>query len=208
MNVTYDGNTLKATKVTGDENVPRGKVSFTADLSPVGETSASYLKPLQVSLPSGNTTSRLPRYVGKGQLARPGFVDSRFVDGQLVMFEKHFSFVWVKQTFHVLFRRPTPEQTLKLLRNPISKEDELENMRTHLERCLDLDATDSIARHFAKEESGGDEPFQRIARQEDLERFKYLAEQEPEPRPFKFWAVHQWTKLIGNVLDQDHENSR
>ena len=34
INVIYSGDTLVAHKVTGDANVPRGEVSFTADLSP------------------------------------------------------------------------------------------------------------------------------------------------------------------------------
>lgn len=36
INVTYtnEGQTLIATKITGDENVPRGEVTFTVDLAP------------------------------------------------------------------------------------------------------------------------------------------------------------------------------
>ena len=34
VNITYVGDTLIARKVTGDENVPAGEISFQADLSP------------------------------------------------------------------------------------------------------------------------------------------------------------------------------
>ena len=52
INVTYSGDTLVAYKVTGDANIPRGEISFTADLSPNnpnlphGPTS---LEPIQLS---------------------------------------------------------------------------------------------------------------------------------------------------------------
>jgi hypothetical protein len=36
INVTYSGDHLIAYKVTGDQNIPRGHISFTADLSPPG----------------------------------------------------------------------------------------------------------------------------------------------------------------------------
>ena len=34
INITYSGETLIATKVTGDRNVPKGEVTFTVDLAP------------------------------------------------------------------------------------------------------------------------------------------------------------------------------
>ena len=34
INVTYVGDTLIAFKVTGDKNVPRGEITFQADLTP------------------------------------------------------------------------------------------------------------------------------------------------------------------------------
>merc|ERR1711976_986792 len=42
VNITYVGDTLIARKVTGDENVPAGEITFQADLSPP--------KPSQVTL--------------------------------------------------------------------------------------------------------------------------------------------------------------
>jgi hypothetical protein len=40
INVTYSGDQLIAYKVTGDKNIPRGHVTFTADLSPPGYSSS------------------------------------------------------------------------------------------------------------------------------------------------------------------------
>jgi hypothetical protein len=40
INVTYVGDHLVAFKVTGDQNIPRGEVTFSADLSPPGYRSS------------------------------------------------------------------------------------------------------------------------------------------------------------------------
>jgi len=179
INVTYVGDNLIATKVTGDETVPRGQVSFTADLHPPSNTSVA-LSPLKMTVEPALSTPTplqthaddyLPRFPGKGQIAKPGFKEHRFVEGQLVMFESHFSFVWIPTRHHVLFRRPTPQQTIDLLRDTISKEDEMENMRNHLRRCFDMDMTDSLARQCTEQ---GQEPFRRIALKSDLKKLSYL----------------------------------
>lgn len=41
INVTYVGDHLIAYKVTGDHNIPRGEVTFTADLSPTDSTGST-----------------------------------------------------------------------------------------------------------------------------------------------------------------------
>lgn len=41
INITYSGDQLIAYKVTGDQNIPRGHISFTADLSPPGYSSGA-----------------------------------------------------------------------------------------------------------------------------------------------------------------------
>lgn len=48
INVTYSGDQLIAYKVTGDHNIPRGEVSFTADLSPERDR-GSLLDPILLS---------------------------------------------------------------------------------------------------------------------------------------------------------------
>ena len=189
INVTYVGDTLLAAKVSGDENVPRGQVSFTADLAPKNE---SVLEPLRLSLDqSSSTATKLPRFPGKGQVAKPGFVDHKFVDGQLVMFDAHFSFVWIPTRHHVLFRRPTPEQIISLLRDPISKEDEVENMRSHVERCFGMDMTESLARQESN--ALDSEPFRRIPTKEDLKLFEQEA---TGSRRFNFWNGFRWSKYF------------
>jgi hypothetical protein len=200
INVTYTGDTLIATKLTGDENVPRGQTSFSSDLSPSNSTS---LEPLKVSF--DREASQLMRYLGKGQIAKRGFTNKKFVEGQLVMFDKHFSFVWIPTRHHVLFRRPTPEQTISLLRDIIAKEDEVENMRAHLTRCLDMDMTDSLARFHANK---GQEPFRRIMCSDELEAIEMKAKGCKLPSTnnnhvaFNFWHIHKWRGYIDRVLGE------
>lgn len=203
VNVTYAGDTLIATKVTGDANVPRGKISFTAELSP---SNSSALQPLTMSL--DNEATQLLRYPGKGQVAQPGFVNRKFIEGQLIMFDEHFSFVWVPTNHNVLFRRPSPEQTLRLLRDTIAVEDEVENMRNHLIRCYDMDMTDSLARMHAQALGGiAEEPFRRISFNSEL------MDQTPIPvtdrSRFTFWQVNKWRDYIDYVLknaDKEKKN--
>ena len=197
INVTYTGDSLVATKVTGDDNVPRGQTSFTTDLSP---SNASSLEPLKVSF--DREATQLLRYPGKGQIAKKGFTDKKFVEGQLVMFDKHFSFVWIPTRHHVLFRRPTPEQTLSLLRDVIAKEDEVQNMRDHLTRCLDMDMTDSLARFHANE---GSEPFRRIKLSTELKEIeKEIKSEHPsvDSNSFNFLHIHKWRAYIDRVLGE------
>ena len=212
LNVTYVGDTLVATKVTGDVNVPRGQISFSVDLSP--RNSSATLEPLKLSFDSSAASAKLPRFLGKGQIAKPGFIDNKYVDGQLILFERHFSFVWLPTKDHVLFRRPAAEQTLSMLRNVISKEDELENMRHYLQRCFAMDRTESLARQYTS--PGGTEPFRRISLQEDLEsldtNISALASannsaaggQDGDGSRFNFWNVQKWREYIDGVLSDDN----
>jgi hypothetical protein len=47
-----------------------------------------------------------------------------------------------------------PEATFRMLRDIISKEDELENMRNHLEECLEMDMSDIHCSLFVEESRG------------------------------------------------------
>ena len=49
INVTYSGDQLIAYKVTGDQNIPRGEISFTADLSPDSHMEEQGLDPIVLS---------------------------------------------------------------------------------------------------------------------------------------------------------------
>jgi hypothetical protein len=213
INVTYVGDTMLATKTTGDVNVPRGEISFSANFFPRNASTA--LEPLKLSFDSSSSatsssaTARVPRFTGKGQIAKPGFTDHKYVDGQLILFERQFSFVWLPTKHHVLFRRPTPEQTIEMLRDVISKEDEIENMREHVTRCFDMDRTESLARQQAEQ---GTEPFRRIASKQDLEEWlrtkvpKTLEPKGDSKNIFNFWGVDKWRQYIDGVLRDDNSN--
>ena len=123
INVTYSGDQLIAYKVTGDKNIPRGEISFTADLSPnIDELPGPQTKldPILLSESSAKKwgTKRLPRFPGQGHAAEPGFVNHQFMEGQLVVIGEgdYFSFAWVPLEHQIFFGRPSPELTLKMLR--------------------------------------------------------------------------------------------
>ena len=185
-----------ATKCTGDQNVPRGEVTFTVNLEP-GNTSA--LPPIQ--LISDQRNGEFHRFPGRGQVSRRGFKDHRFVEGQLILFENQFSFVWIPTKHHVLFHRPSPEMTLKLLRDTISKEDEIENMRNHLTRCYEMDLSTAIARQQHAVDI--DEPLRRIATQGDLEEAEQRIKESN--RGNIFYQMSKWREYIDQVLDSGNK---
>ena len=116
----------------------------------------------------------------------------------MIMFEKRFSFVWIPTKHHVLFHRPSPEMTIKLLRNQISKEDELENTRAHLARCFDMDLSTAIARH--QNQLSDDEPLRRITTQEELEQVEERIKQGDHKNIF--FNIGKWRNYIDQVLDK------
>jgi hypothetical protein len=142
------------------------------------------------------------RFPGKGQVSRKGFKDHRFVEGQMILFENQFSFVWIPTKHHVLFSRPSPEQTLKYMRDTISKEDEVENMRNHITRCFDMDLSTAIARQ--QDSSTHEEPLRRISTLEDLRQ----AEQRfnEATRGNIFFQMSKWRDYIDHVLDNSNSN--
>lgn len=87
--------------------------------------------------------------------------------------------------------------TLKLLRNTISKEDEIENMRDHISKCFSMDLSTAIARrqHIASTE----EPLRRIATQEDLEEAERRIHETN--RGNIFYQMTKWREYIDQVLD-------
>ena len=140
INVTYAGDTMIAYKVTGDKNVPRGEITFQADLSPAAvrrlktsrgkfsKLSKEDMKPLEPIMLTDKAASKwgtrqLPRYRGLGQVAESGFENHRWMDGQLIIIgEDYFSFAWVPLENQIFFGRPSPELALKMLREG-GKED-------------------------------------------------------------------------------------
>ncbi len=194
INITYTGDEMVATKVTGDPHVPRGKVSFTVNVKPCNATA---LPP--VKLVTDHRSGEFRRFPGRGQVSQKGFKNNRFVEGQLILFENRFSFVWIPTKHHVLFHRPSPETTLKLLRNTISKEDEIENMRNHVSRCFDMDLSTAIARH--QDPYTADEPLRRITTQEELEKVEERLKQSGDHKSI-FFQIGKWRNYIDQVLDK------
>ena len=130
INITYAGDTLIATKVTGDTNVPKGEVTFTVDLSPNtyaarGGLASITLEPIELNARAARQWGKkfLPRYPGKGQVAAEGFTNAKWLDGQLILVGRFFSFAWVPIGHQVFFGRPSSDLTLKMLRE--QREDEL-----------------------------------------------------------------------------------
>jgi len=165
INVTYSGDKLVAYKVTGDQNIPRGEITFTANLSPEPTTpsngyEAAYLmgqqslEPIVLSESSANKwgTKKLPRFPGQGHAAEPGFINNQFVEGQLVVIgSDYFSFAWVPLEHQIFFGRPSPELTLKMLREGGSSaltagtglgvpglESSVKDQTDYVSRCLEV----------------------------------------------------------------------
>jgi Cyclin D1 binding domain len=222
INITYAGDTLVATKVTGDDTVPRGEVSFTANLSPPplnstyeSETATEYTRSSPpVSEEHTVLQSKFGESIfpGQGQLAKKNFKDAKFISGVFIVYDSHrFSFSWVPTKHHVFFVRPSPHETIRLLRDVISKEDEIDNMRDHLSRCFDIDMTASIAEDHERaneEEEDPAESFKRIKRQSDLEQLNNVINGAGEKRGgsiFGFWRADKWKKYIDRVLGTDEK---
>jgi hypothetical protein len=127
INITYAGDTLIATKVTGDQNVPKGEVTFTVDLSPHIHSSRGMLalEPIELNAKAARQWGKkfLPRYQGRGQVAAEGFTNAKWLEGQLILVGRFFSFAWVPIGHQVFFGRPSSTLTLKMLRE--QREDEL-----------------------------------------------------------------------------------
>ena len=112
--IRYEGSTLVALKLTGDENVPKGEITFTADLSPQGLLGAVGRD--EFSHPAEKIRTVLEGHLdnivairGRGQVARPGFKSAQFVDGQLLIFEEGvLGFIFLPLAAMIVFERPRP----------------------------------------------------------------------------------------------------
>ena len=88
--VTYDGSTLRGTKLTGDENVPAGQVSFEADLSAqlprvVGGAGEAHVTERIRAVMESHVP--VEAYTGRAQIAEKGFKRPQWIDGQLLLFQ-------------------------------------------------------------------------------------------------------------------------
>jgi Cyclin D1 binding domain len=164
INITYVGDTLIAEKVTGDHNVPRGALTFQADLSPLRQINSipnGELQPITLTEKAARKwgTKKLPRYAGLGQVAEENFRNNQWVDGQLIIIgTEYFSFAWLPIEMQIFFGRPNPELALKMLRDsgvtrvpaafdaPPSPKAELTVQMDYATRCLEktLDYEDEL----------------------------------------------------------------
>jgi len=137
INVTYVGDTLRAYKVTGDQNVPKGAMSFTVDLRP--KPTGNLLEPLELNKSASRQWGAkfLTRFEGKGQVAAEGFKNSQFIEGQLILVNEFFSFAWLPIGHQVFFGRPSPELVLKLLKDSEEGSSQVDKNRAHLMRCME-----------------------------------------------------------------------
>jgi len=107
INVTYSGDSLIATKVTGDKNVPRGEVTFTVDLAPQisSDGQATHLEPIELDSKAQNQWGKkyLPRHIGKGQVASEDFTNNQWMEGQMIVVGRFFSFAWVPIGHQIFF---------------------------------------------------------------------------------------------------------
>jgi len=139
INITYSGDTLIATKVTGDQNVPKGEISFTVNLSPKANpesSTVSGLEPIELNPKAARQWGKkyLPRHLGKGQVASENFQNAQWMEGQLILVGRFFSFAWVPIGHQVFFGRPSSELTLKMLKE--AKEEEMK--RDHVAVMRDV----------------------------------------------------------------------
>jgi hypothetical protein len=167
INITYAGDTLIAYKVTGDKNVPQGEITFQADLNPLLVTlnvadsnsksnpTTDLLQPITLTEKASKKwgTTQLPRYTGLGQVAESGFLNHQWMDGQLIIIgDEYFSFAWVPVEAQIFFGRPSPELTLKMLREhstisiapknrvweaPPSMDDDVAVLKDYVASCLE-----------------------------------------------------------------------
>lgn len=117
IRVRYEGDTLFATKVTGDEHVPAGEITFQADLSTpfhdstVCETGNKELVGVRVEVVSLSSDGaqhqrEVERYQGEGRIAARGFQHAHFVPGQLFLMDTDVvGFLWLPLGTFVVFSR-------------------------------------------------------------------------------------------------------
>lgn len=96
----------------------------------------------------------LPRYPGKGQAAEPNYVNPTYLEGQLVVIGPgdYFSFAWIPLEHQIFFGRPSPELTLKMLREagapsltagmggpvPTLEDGNVRTMTDYVLRCMEV----------------------------------------------------------------------
>lgn len=212
--MTYTGDTMIAYRTSGKEtDTDENDVVFRADLSPTAEKKPLSPINLQGSSASKWGTKQLERYSGEGHDPKAKSAnDEGFVDGNLILFDGYFSFLWIPTRKHVFFSRPKPELIMHMMRDTISLDDEMENMRDHLSRCYDKGIDEAFI--FPTKSESAPEPFRRIATESDL----LAAEEETEiekkyplivnkdvSNVQSFLGFHRWMDYIDKTLNSKEE---
>jgi len=108
---------LVATKVTGDDYVKAGEVTFKVDLTP-GTTQPP---PLSVNVKGKEV--ELEAFGGLGVIAEKGGRGKQMVSGKLILFEEaRFAFVWEPLGAHITFAR-ADEGIVRHIQATMAKED-------------------------------------------------------------------------------------
>jgi len=141
----YSGEMLYATKVTGDEHVPAGEVTFRANLeAPIapGDAIEGFagaddgpgvrVEVLSISSDGAHEQREVEQFNGDGRVAARGFRQDHFVPGQLFLMDDDVvGFLWLPiGTFVVFSRVPEEEEPPKA-----TKATQVD----HLSTLLDID---------------------------------------------------------------------
>lgn len=212
MNVTYTGDTLVATKVTGDCSIPNGEVLFRADLFPLPNGKPEDLNPIQLtgSAASKWGVDKLERYSGEG---RESSTDTnkkaKFEEGQLIMFDGYFSFLYLPTKRHIFFSRPSSELVLELMRSVISVEDaEVESMKEHIEMCFQKDIEEPTYSQSRRERKPWDGTannsvqslWELPSSSPKNEYHQWLPRSSKTDAAFSFLSFHKWMSYIDDAL--------
>lgn len=222
VNVTYTGDTLIGTKVTGGCEMDKGEVLFEANLFPdPSDKSSKDLDPIDLTreVASKWGTKKLKRYNGKGQIYTPPSSSTKkegkkeLVDGQLITFNGYFSFFYLPTKQHVFFTRPGPDLILELMQSVTPIEDSTESMKIHLERCFEKEIDEElIARQIANNSMTKKRDFRKnsnnILNGNDsdnenalsLEYQRWVPRSSKDESSFSFWTFHKWMTYIDNAL--------
>lgn len=229
VNVTYSGDTLYAHKVTGSTS-DRTKLLFKADLSPPTNSSdAIKAVPLNGSATKKWGADKLERYAGFGHDRKARSTNEEgLVDANLIVFDGYFSFLWIPTRKHVFFSRPNPDLMLHMMRDTISAEDEMQNMRDHLSRCLEKDIDEAILGTYDASDvelSCPPEPFRRIATEADLEAatqerqivykdlmigdvVKKTSSAIVNVKDESFWGFQKWMRNVDDAMNQNGKKEK
>jgi len=121
----YDGDQLCAVKITGDQHVPAGEITFRADLTTAHDSQADWtaarsvagedavgvrVEVLSLSSDGAQEPREVEQFAGEGRIAARGFRHPHYVPGQLFLMDDDvIGFLWLPIGTFVVFSR-VPEE--------------------------------------------------------------------------------------------------